>query len=176
MLAVIGRVLRRLWLDGAKVISLANDLKGRRSWAVAALCLIGLGVSIYMAYVETTHTTAVCGPIGDCNTVQQSPYAVLFGLIPVGLLGVVGYATMLIAWAGIQRGQGQFRSLSESAFLGMALAGTLFSIYLTFLEPFVIGATCAWCLTSALSMTLILLILAGSTPGHAEPTRQKALA
>jgi uncharacterized membrane protein len=32
----------------------------------------------------------------------------------------------------------------------------LFSIYLTFLEPFVIGATCAWCLTSALIMTLLL--------------------
>ena len=37
-------------------------------------------------------------------------------------------------------------------------AGTLFSIYLTFLEPFVIGATCAWCLTSALLMTILMLI------------------
>jgi uncharacterized membrane protein len=37
-----------------------------------------------------------------------------------------------------------------------ALVGVLFSIYLTYLEPFVIGATCAWCLTSAISMTLIL--------------------
>lgn len=32
----------------------------------------------------------------------------------------------------------------------------LFSIYLTFLEPFVIGATCAWCLTSAILMTALL--------------------
>jgi uncharacterized membrane protein len=37
-----------------------------------------------------------------------------------------------------------------------ALLGTLFSVYLTFLEPFVIGATCAWCLTSAVVMTLLL--------------------
>jgi uncharacterized membrane protein len=38
------------------------------------------------------------------------------------------------------------------------LLGTLFSVFLTFLEPFVIGATCAWCVTSALVMTLLLLL------------------
>jgi uncharacterized membrane protein len=42
----------------------------------------------------------------------------------------------------------------------MVVAGTLFSIYLTFLEPFVIGATCAWCLASAIIMTLLLWIIA----------------
>jgi len=39
---------------------------------------------------------------------------------------------------------------------GMVWIGTLFSIYLTFLEPFVIGASCIWCLTSAVIMTLLL--------------------
>ena len=39
---------------------------------------------------------------------------------------------------------------------GMAWIGAIFSIYLTFLEPFVIGATCMWCLTSAVVMTLLL--------------------
>jgi len=172
MLGIVGRVLwrmRRTWKEKAKIIVLTNHLKGWRSVAVALLCLIGLGVSIYMAYVETTHTAAVCGPIGDCNTVQQSPYALLLGILPVGVLGVLGYAAMLIVWVVIQRGQGKFRNLSESTLLGMALLGTLFSIYLTFLEPFVIGATCVWCLTSAISMSLTLLILAGAIPqpaGH----------
>jgi uncharacterized membrane protein len=41
---------------------------------------------------------------------------------------------------------------------GMAAFGTLFSIYLTFLEPFVIGATCAWCLTSAILITILMLL------------------
>jgi uncharacterized membrane protein len=40
----------------------------------------------------------------------------------------------------------------------MAWIGIFFSIYLTFLEPFVIGATCAWCITSALIMTAIFLL------------------
>jgi uncharacterized membrane protein len=42
------------------------------------------------------------------------------------------------------------------ALLGMATFGLLFSIYLTLLEPFVIGATCAWCLTSAIILTALL--------------------
>ena len=44
------------------------------------------------------------------------------------------------------------------ALFGMALFGTGFSIYLTFLEPFVIGATCMWCLSSAIILTVILLL------------------
>ncbi len=46
-----------------------------------------------------------------------------------------------------------------------AFAGTLLSAYLTFLEPFVIGATCMWCITSALVMVAVLWISAG--PGWA---------
>jgi uncharacterized membrane protein len=42
------------------------------------------------------------------------------------------------------------------ALLGMTAFGVLFSNYLTFLEPFVIGATCARCLTSAIIMTALL--------------------
>ena len=39
----------------------------------------------------------------------------------------------------------------------MAFFGVLFSIYLTFLEPFVIGATCMWCISSAIFQTIIFL-------------------
>lgn len=169
----IGRVVR-FWPDRALRLP-AHNSGGGRDWAVAGLCLVGLGVSLYMAFVETTHTTAVCGPVGDCNTVQQSEYALLFGRLPVGVLGVLGYTAMLVAWAGRRWGRGQLAALAGLALLAMALCGTLFSIYLTFLEPFVIGATCMWCLTSASCMALILLILAGSIPVRppviAQPSR-----
>jgi hypothetical protein len=38
--------------------------------------------------------------------------------------------------------------------------GVLFSIYLTFLEPFVIGAVCMWCVSSAVIMMLMLWLTA----------------
>jgi uncharacterized membrane protein len=129
-----------------------------REWAIPVLCLIGLGVAGYLAYVETAQAEAVCGPVGDCNTVQQSEYARLFGVLPIGVLGMIGYVAILIAWVIERRGRGPLDRLAALALVLMTFGGTLFSIYLTFLEPFVIGATCVWCLTSAILMATLLLL------------------
>jgi uncharacterized membrane protein/thiol-disulfide isomerase/thioredoxin len=127
-----------------------------REWAIPVVCLSGLVVAGYLAYVETAQVEAVCGPVGDCNTVQQSEYARLFGVLPIGVLGMIGYAAILIAWWIERRGRAPLDRLAALALVIMTLGGTLFSIYLTFFEPFVIGATCAWCLTSAILMTILL--------------------
>jgi uncharacterized membrane protein len=131
-----------------------------RIWSIPVLSLIGFGVAAYLSYVEMNQVTAVCGPVGDCNTVQQSPYAMLFGVLPVGVLGAVGYVLILLAAAVGQFAHGRLEQIGWLAATAMVVAGTLFSIYLTFLEPFVIGATCAWCLASAIIMTLLLWIIA----------------
>jgi uncharacterized membrane protein/thiol-disulfide isomerase/thioredoxin len=128
------------------------------SWLIPILCLVGLVVAGYLAYVETAQVSAVCGPVGDCNTVQQSEYARLFGILPIGVLGLAGYVMILLAWLGVRFGRKGIEKLGALALLGMTSAGTLFSVYLTFLEPFVIGATCAWCLTSAVVMTVLMLL------------------
>ncbi|MEE4378053.1 MAG: vitamin K epoxide reductase family protein [Candidatus Competibacteraceae bacterium] len=125
-------------------------------WPVPAIAVLGLGIAGYMGYVESAQVMAVCGPVGDCNTVQQSKYAELFG-IPLGILGIGGYLLILGAWLLARFSETRLAALSTLAIFGIALGGTLFSVYLTFLEPFVIGATCAWCLGSALCMTLLLL-------------------
>ncbi len=132
------------------------------TWVIPVLCLIGMGVAGYLAYVETTQTTAVCGPVGDCNTVQQSEYARLFGILPIGLLGLVGYLVILAAWFFARYAPSQQADIAVIILLLMTVFGALFSVYLTFLEPFVIGATCAWCLTSAVLMTLLMLLSAGA--------------
>jgi uncharacterized membrane protein len=125
-------------------------------WTVPLLVLVGMGVAAYLSFIEITHTEAVCGPVGDCNTVNQSEYATLFGFLPVGILGLLGYAFILATWIFGRTGPETRRRVAYLALWGAALFGTLFSIYLTALEPFVIGATCVWCLTSALIMTLLL--------------------
>jgi len=125
-------------------------------WIIPVLVFIGLGVALYMGYVEITHSEAVCGPVGDCNTVQQSSYAYLFGIIPIGVIGVIGYLFIGVVWSIYYWGPNKWRKPVSFTLWGVGVFGTIFSIYLTFLEPFVIGATCAWCLTSAIIMTLIL--------------------
>jgi uncharacterized membrane protein len=126
------------------------------NWVMMVLILVGLFAAGYLTYVEVTDTTAICGPIGDCNVVQQSSYARLFGVLPVGVLGMIGYLAILVFWLIVQFGKPDQQRLAGLALWGLTWFGTLFSVYLTFLEPFVIGASCAWCLTSAVAMTLLL--------------------
>ena len=127
-------------------------------WLIPLLSLIGIAIAGYMSYVEFYQVDAVCGPVGSCNTVQQSSYATLFGVIPIGFLGLLGYLTVIILWlVGIMDSQ-VWKKRADTALWIVTLLGTLFSIYLTFLEPFVIGATCMWCLTSAVVMTILFLL------------------
>lgn len=125
---------------------------------VPILCTLGLGIAGYLTYVETTQIRAVCGPIGDCNTVQQSEYARLFGILPMGALGVLGYLAILSSWFMAKVQTGQIADYSRMLMFVLSAIGFLFSIYLTFLEPFVIGATCAWCITSAILMTALFAL------------------
>ena len=141
-----------------------GSLHGGPSWVVPVLAVIGLGVSLYLGSVETSGVEAVCGPVGDCNAVQQSSYASIFG-IPIGVLGAIAYAGLIIGWLVTRFSKGRSADIAAFLVAVTAFGGTAFSIYLTFLEPFVIGATCMWCLTSALAIVGLLWFTAA--PGWA---------
>jgi uncharacterized membrane protein/thiol-disulfide isomerase/thioredoxin len=134
--------------------------------------LIGLGliVSGYLAYVETMHVTAVCGPVGECNLVQSSPYARILG-VPVAVLGLLFYLALAALWL-LQR----VEALRGPVIWGLAaltLFGTLFSIYLTLVELLLIHAVCAWCLTSAVVTGLLcVLVMTGVVKRPLSPEPQ----
>ena len=128
---------------------------------IPILSVIGMGVAFYLAFVETRNIKAVCGPVGDCNTVQSSPYAKLFGVLPVGVLGLAGYVGILAAWFLGRFGRNSLARFAPLALMGMALFGVLFTIYLTYLELFIIHAVCIWCLSSAVIMAVILTFSVG---------------
>lgn len=157
MIAVTGWVGFRVQRTqrGSPLVAVEN---GWHAWATPALAVAGLAVAAYLSYVELMQTSAFCGPVGNCNAVQQSPYAWLWGVLPIGVLGIVGYVVILAAWAVGRWGQGRTAAWGNLALLAFTGLGTLFSIYLTYLEPFVIGAACIWCLTSAVIMTALLAL------------------
>lgn len=146
-----------------------------RQWfgSIPLLCLVGIAIAVYLSYVEVAQVAAICGPVGDCNTVQQSVYARLFGILPIGLLGLFGYAAILLAWWMARHAEGRIAGAAKLGLFGAATGGTLFSIYLTFLEPFVIGATCIWCLSSAVLMTLLMLASLDPAMGALIQTKEK---
>ncbi len=125
-------------------------------WRVPLTALAGLVAAAYLATIEVNQAEAVCGLVGDCNRVQQSPYAQFAG-IPIGVIGVLGYVAILSLWFVNRQMGGSYRL--EQLMRAAALLGVVFSTYLTFLEPFVIGATCLWCLMSAIIMLLLLWML-----------------
>jgi uncharacterized membrane protein/glutaredoxin len=154
-------------------------LVGPPSRLIPLVALVELAVAAYMASVEIGGSAAVCGPVGDCNRVHQSDYAWLFGLLSVGLFGVAGSATVLATWVVGRLAGGTLALLGRLGLLAAAAFGVAFSAYLTFLEPFVIGATCAWCLTSAVLMGAILVLATASmwsqpVPGGPEPRRRRS--
>ncbi len=113
------------------------------------LCLIGLGIAGYLTYVHYEGLQVACTNTG-CHTVQTSVYAKLGG-IPVPVLGLVGYAGIFIALflPGDLGRMGSF---------GLTLVGFLFSGYLTYRELFTIKAICEWCVGSAVTMTLLMIV------------------
>jgi uncharacterized membrane protein len=141
------------------------------AWTVPTLAALGIGIAGYLAFVETSGAQAVCGPVGDCNRVQQSPWASIAG-VPIGVLGLGGYL-VLGALALAREVRPELEQVLALLLWGLAATGVAFSIYLTVLEPFVIGATCLWCISSALVMTLILLL---TTPAAARARRARAAA
>jgi uncharacterized membrane protein len=112
--------------------------------------VVGVLISAYLTWTHFAGLTPVCTGSGEgCQTVQSSRYASLLG-IPVAVLGLVAYGGLVFSvavWAEI----GIFLSFLIS------LVGTLFSVYLTYLEVFVIGALCQWCLASAVIMVAALI-------------------
>jgi uncharacterized membrane protein len=114
------------------------------------LCLVGLGIAGYLTYIHYAGLQALCLASGGCEKVQSSNYAEFAGL-PVSLLGLVGYAGILITVC-VRGGFGRMASAC------LSLIGFGFSGYLTYLELFRINAICQWCVASAVLMTLLAIL------------------
>lgn len=125
-------------------------------WLSLGLTLLGLGVSIYLTWVKLTDNLAACGPIGDCESVNSSRYAEIAG-IPVALLGALGYVAVLAFLVAERWLPRQIENLHLGVF-GIALIGTLYSAYLTYIEVAVLRAVCPYCVISAVAMTAIFVI------------------
>jgi uncharacterized membrane protein len=112
------------------------------------LAVIGVGIAGYLTWVHYAGLKPLCaGGTGGCERVQNSPYADLAG-IPVALLGLAGYAAILVALLA----PGEAARLAAA---GLALAGMAFSGYLVYLQLAVIDAICQWCIASDLLMAAL---------------------
>ena len=123
---------------------------------IAVLALIGAFVATYLTLYKLGVIGQLTCTVGSCTTVQSSKWATFLGL-PVAAWGLAFYVTVLVvAIVGLQ--ERFFASYPISLFLVVASGwGTLFSLWLTYLEGFVIRAWCQWCVVSAVIVILIFI-------------------
>ena len=124
-------------------------------YAVAALLsLIGLTDALYLTVQHLTGQSVQCTLVSGCSEVLSSSYAAI-GSVPLAAVGAASYFSVF--------------SLATLAAFGYRLAGSLLtpittamalvSLWLIYLQTFVIRAFCQFCLLSA-AVTFGLLILA----------------
>ena len=119
----------------------------------AALSLIGLADSLYLTVQHVTGQSVRCTVVSGCSEVLSSPYAVVAGF-PLAGLGAAAYFSVF--------------SLATLAVFGYRIAGKLLlplvalmaltSVWLFYLQAFVIRAFCQFCLLSA-AITIGLLVV-----------------
>ena len=129
------------------------------------LTLAGIAIASYLTWVHYEGISPVC-TTGGCERVQASTYAEI-GPIPVALLGLIGYVLILVSL--VVPGE-----IGRALTFMLTLSGFAFSLYLTYLEVFVIDALCQWCLASAVVMTLLFVtatvrLLRPGEPGPPAP-------
>jgi len=128
----------------------------RLTQIIIGLATLGLLVSIYMTIYKYTSNDQMCLGSGDCHIVNTSRYSEVNG-IPVGLLGVFGYASILgILW--LERKNEFFKANGSMILFGVSLIGFFFTLWLIYVEVALLKAYCPFCITSQVTMTLIFIL------------------
>lgn len=120
------------------------------------LSLIGLAVSVYILYTKKYNKKLFCPGGKDCDAVVRSKYGKTFG-IENTIFGILYYGLILIYALLLNRNvfiQGVYYVVVIASF-----AALLFSIYLTFVQAFVLKKWCYYCIISSIASLLIFLLV-----------------
>ena len=121
----------------------------------AVFALLGLADAAYLTSKHLMDTQASCSITTGCERVLTSSYAEIFG-IPTAALGLVAY------FAAFSLAILTYFNYRKTWLIFGALSGLMafFSLWLVYLQAFVIGAFCQFCLISAAtSLTLSFIFL-----------------
>jgi len=119
----------------------------------AMVAVIGLADSGYLTVKHLRGDYVRCD--NDCSAVLGSKYADVSG-VPLAGIGAIAYIAVLIA--AVLAALGYRRARHAVAFLAMPMAVT--SLWLVYLQGFVIHSFCRYCLLSAAAcITLAALVL-----------------
>ncbi len=124
---------------------------------VATLALAGIFIALYLFFYKIGIVGNLSCSIGSCETVNLSRWSIFLGA-PVAGWGVGFYVVMLaLALASLQDRYVDSTGISKLLAL-LSGGGVVFTVWLTYLELFVIHAICQWCVISAILVTTIFIV------------------
>jgi uncharacterized membrane protein len=124
---------------------------------VALVAFAGVFVALYLTLYKLGYIGTLVCQVGSCEKVQTSKWATFLGF-PVGSWGVGYYiGVMVLAVSGLTPRYAESRTISR-VLVGVTAVGVLFSLWLTYLELFVIDAICQWCVISAILATMLFVL------------------
>jgi uncharacterized membrane protein len=124
---------------------------------VALLALVGLADSLYLTVQHLTGQSLRCTIVSGCSEVLSSPYSHI-GPVPLAALGALAYFTVFSLAILAAFGYGFARPLLA----GLSVIMFLMTLWLLYLQAFVIHHFCQYCLLSAVVTTVITAIVWGS--------------
>lgn len=123
----------------------------------ALLALVGLLIATYLTLFKIGVIGQLVCAVGSCETVQTSKWATFIGL-PVAAWGIGYYVAVLAVAVGLTTERWEQARGLQLAFLVLTAWGALFSLWLTYLELFVIHAICQWCVVSAILAVALFVV------------------
>jgi uncharacterized membrane protein len=125
-------------------------------WGSGLLSILGALDSLYLLIFKLTGNSQMCLGNGGCHNVNFSPFSEISG-IPVSVFGICAYLAILCILF-LERRLRVARENGPLVIFGISLGGLVFSIYLTYLEVYIIHAICPFCVASAIIITLIFIL------------------
>lgn len=121
---------------------------------VLALAVLGFVDSSYLAVSHYFSIPLPCSIVNGCEKVTTSAYSTVFG-IPLALFGAAYYLVIIVLAIAVLDAKKE--RLIRSILLVSGI-GFLVSLVLVYLQIFVLGALCMYCLISAIDSTLIFFL------------------
>lgn len=123
---------------------------------------IAISVVAFLGFLDATYLTVehflgrvpTCSLIKGCDIVTTSQYSTI-GMVPIALLGSIYYLSVfLLAIIYLDNKRDGFLFLASR----ITLAGFFTSLYLVYLQIFVIKAICMYCILSAIGSTTLFIL------------------
>jgi len=137
---------------------------------VKVLALLGVILSSYLIYAHFYSASGLCPPLTDgtvpCDIVNKSIYAEIMG-IPVAILGFFGYVMIFLFGFLLSNREvysrrshviEKYEQRLEGLLTAVILVAALFTVWLNYVQFYVIKTLCIGCELSAMTIAILLLL------------------